>query len=819
MRPSLHIVLTAVIGIAASIGLFQLSAAWRHQVSVLDFQNRAEAQLSILNNDLHAAGSVLEALRTLYESSGHPIERPEFLHFFDALHGRTADLRETGWAPHVPGNGRDAFEQMMRRSGYPAFQIFARDSQGRAVPSPPRPEYYPITYVASGDKRSDVIGFDVESEPIRRAAAGRAIATGRPAGTPPLATNAVPRERGAMVGFIPVYDAERTGSIEAAEPDGLLFGVFDIPALIENIARTRLGLGGIDMYLFDPLRPANDRLVYWRPDAGREGAAPAEQDLRSLPHWEGTAMMFDQQWGVLFVPTGGAAPLVGAWFAMAPACIGLLLTAMILAYMAVSQRRTRQLEALTRSLRQTTEDLHRQAEKIVDMARHDALTGLPNRRVFAEELEREMARVARGQTDCGVLLIDLDRFKPINDMHGHAVGDAVLSEVAARFRSVMRRQGILARLGGDEFAAIVEYKASEDGPARLADRMVAALNEPIMVDGLALSIGVSIGIALCPAHATDPGVLLRMADAAMYHVKRTGQGSYYFYDPSMEEDLRTRITLQAELAAAIAADEIQPYFQPLVRLDDESIIGVEILARWRHPVRGAVPPDVFIPLAEDAGLIPVMTFNLLRRACKAAAGWPQHWFIALNISPSHLSDRRLPTQLLAILAEASFPPQRLEIEVTEAGVISSAATARAILLAIQAVGIRVALDDFGTGYSSLAHLHQLSFDRIKIDRSFVMSLHDKAESAKIVGAIIGLSKSLAIVTTAEGIEDAATARHLSALGCEVGQGYHYGRPMTAGDLQARFVPRVRQAEPVRVPNSRPPLIPDRLTPAQASPGA
>jgi EAL domain-containing protein (putative c-di-GMP-specific phosphodiesterase class I) len=243
------------------------------------------------------------------------------------------------------------------------------------------------------------------------------------------------------------------------------------------------------------------------------------------------------------------------------------------------------------------------------------------------------------------------------------------------------------------------------------------------------------------------------------------------------------MALESDLRHAIANGEIHPYFQPLVLLQDESVVGVEILARWKHPERGLIMPDDFIPLAVEAGLMPEMTSSLLRRACAEAANWPEDIFIALNISPSQLKDPALSTNLLATLADAGFPPHRLEIEVTEAALMTNLEVAKAGLITLKEAGVRIALDDFGTGHSSLARLRQLTFDRIKIDRSFVMSLQADPKSAKIVEAIIQLGKSLSIATTAEGIENTRTACSLKVLGCEFGQGYHYGRPVPATELE------------------------------------
>lgn len=448
-------------------------------------------------------------------------------------------------------------------------------------------------------------------------------------------------------------------------------------------------------------------------------------------------------------------------------CIGL-------GFMILSARRSRQLRR---------EMAHREAaeEKARALARHDVLTGLPNRRVFAESLNESLARAKRGISRCAVLLIDLDRFKPVNDLYGHAVGDAVLCEIANRLKQIARRSETLARLGGDEFAAIVEFGAGDDAPIRFAKRIISTLSQPILAGDVQVEIGATIGIALHPVDGADAESLLRAADLAMYSAKREGRGCFRFFEHSMDAEMRARATLEAELRQAIVNGEIFPYYQPLVSLQDQKLLGFEILARWYHPEKGIISPNVFIPVAEDTGLIPEITYDILRRACMDARSWPPHLTLSLNVSPTQLKDRMLPQHLLAILSETGFAPGRLEVEITENALVGDLDAAKAILASLQNIGIRTALDDFGTGYSSLYHLRELKFDKLKIDRSFVQSL-DNAESAKIVNAIVGLGKSLGLPTTAEGIEEASHVDYLVNLGCEIGQGYYFDKPMTAKDV-------------------------------------
>ena len=426
-----------------------------------------------------------------------------------------------------------------------------------------------------------------------------------------------------------------------------------------------------------------------------------------------------------------------------------------------------------------------QAQKRAHELRDDMLTGLPNRRVFSEALEDAVQRAKLGTAAYAVFLIDLDRFKPVNDSHGHPAGDIVLIAVADRLRKVVGKAGIVARLGGDVFAIILEsersVEASTEKARLLAKQILAALCVPIDLGANLVEIGGSIGIAICPADGMDAESLLRAADIAMYRAKRAGRGSACFFEQSMDLELRARAHLEIEVRRAVAKEHIQPFYQPLIDLAGNKLLGFEILARWHHPEKGMLMPDLFIPIAEELGLIGDLTFSLLSRACLDARAWPEDLVLSLNVSPLQLKDHLFPPQLLVVLNETGFSPRRLEIEITESALISDLETAKSVLRSIQGMGVKVALDDFGTGYSSLYHLRELSFDKVKIDRSFIQSMRDNPESVKIVNAILSLTKSLGLPTTAEGLEDAQAVKNLTDAGCEFGQGYYFGKPMSPTD--------------------------------------
>lgn len=419
------------------------------------------------------------------------------------------------------------------------------------------------------------------------------------------------------------------------------------------------------------------------------------------------------------------------------------------------------------------------------LARHDALTGLPNRRLLSDELNVAIKAVENAASECAVFVIDLDQFKPVNDLHGHEAGDDVLIEVASRLKDVCNEGATIARLGGDEFVCVISYPAGADVPARTAGQVIRTLGEPFMIKGTRLELGATVGIARCPQDATSAEALLRAADVAMYEAKRAGRGQYHFFDAEMDMRLRERAVIELDLRSALDRGEIEAYFQPVISLGESNIIGFEALARWNHPTRGLLAPDLFISIAEDMGLIGELSYGILRSGCIAARDWPPHTSLSINISPVQLKDPWLSARLLAILTECGFPPSRLIVEVTENAIIEDIALVSNVFSSLQNAGIRIALDDFGKGYSSLNHLRQLRFDHLKIDSSFVLSM-DASESRKIVSAIAGLGKALGMPVTAEGVETEASAETLRSLGCEQAQGYLFGHPVTASETANLF---------------------------------
>lgn len=420
--------------------------------------------------------------------------------------------------------------------------------------------------------------------------------------------------------------------------------------------------------------------------------------------------------------------------------------------------------------------------RIHQLAYFDSLTGLPNRVSLQERGSAALAEALQQDAGFSIHCIDLDGFKKVNDTLGHGAGDMLLAGVARRFSACLASGEIIARIGGDEFAVLQPSTSCDAEIHALARRLIAASRDPFDVDGFAVAIGVSVGIARAPRDGRDFGDLMKKADLALYHAKSNGRAQYQLFESSIGQRLLARHQIEQDLKQALAQQEFELHYQPMVDLDSIRISGVEALIRWRHPQRGLMPPMDFIPLAEETGLITDLGDWVLREACARAACFPQGVRIAVNLSPMQLRKPGFALTVLKAIETAHLPPERLELEITETALLTEDAAALACLRDLRSLGVSIALDDFGTGYSTLSRLLAFPIDRIKIDRSFVQELGAKGESASIIQAVVGLARDLSIKVTAEGVETNLQLRQLHGLGCDEVQGYLLSKPKPLSDL-------------------------------------
>lgn len=433
-------------------------------------------------------------------------------------------------------------------------------------------------------------------------------------------------------------------------------------------------------------------------------------------------------------------------------------------------------------------------EKIAYLARYDTLTGLPNRLMLTEALGEAMRYAERWRGRCGFLMIDLDRFKSVNDSLGHQVGDRLLAQVSQRLKAVVGEHAQCGRLGGDEFAVVIRDASDQDAAARVANAVIEALSQPYDVDHHKLYIGASVGSAVCPQDGNTVEALMRNADLALYRAKDEGGGIHFSYEPSLHANAEERRKLELALRQAIGKQELRLNFQPVVNATSEELVSFEALLRWHSEEHGVVSPGKFIPLAEDTRLIVPIGDWVLYEACREAARWPGEVKVAVNVSGEQLLEPGFSSNVVRALADSGLAPRRLEVEVTESIFLRDARTARQTLEEIMALGCSVALDDFGTGYSSLGYLRALRFSTIKVDRSFVQgAAQGSPESLAIIRAVVAMAQSLDMTTTAEGCETIDEVELIRRLGCDKIQGYYFGRPMEAIDAFSLVSRKVRSA--------------------------
>jgi diguanylate cyclase (GGDEF)-like protein len=450
--------------------------------------------------------------------------------------------------------------------------------------------------------------------------------------------------------------------------------------------------------------------------------------------------------------------------------------------------------------------LRRQADENERLSLKDPLTGLPNRALFLQNLRKAIAE--RGEGVVAVALIDLDRFKEINDTLGHHYGDELLREFALRVAGLVRQADCFARLGGDEFALLLPTLTDERPLVEIAERIATALQRPFILNGLPIEIEASIGSALWPQHGDDVETLVRRADAAMYLAKKDRSG-HHVWSPQQEDSQPQQLALIGELRRALEQRELLLHYQPQARLDDGRIVAVEALVRWQHPTRGLLGPAEFVPLAQHTGLIGPLTLYVIEEALVQARRWRDQKLdlgVAVNIAARNLLDPGFPRAVHDLIAPSGVEPQTLELELTESAVLADPRRAADVLRQLEKIGVRLAIDDFGTGYTSLAYLHQLPVHRIKIDRSFVTSMLESTDRAAIVTATIDLARALDLEVTAEGVETHQVWTRLQELRCDSAQGYYLNRPTPADEISPWIRHRETEAPtptPGSVDRSRP----------------
>jgi diguanylate cyclase (GGDEF)-like protein len=778
LRSGFHIpaLVAAGIGLALSSIASYAVGQWEAHVTEIAFESAAKTRLIVLQNGINEYLSRLGTLRTLFESANDEVTRSEFEVFSGKLFEGHSGLLRVGWAPRVNRKERAEVEAAAISDGVVGYQFKSLFPDGTVRPAPQSDEYVPILF-STEPKTSAVYGFEYWSDPARRVTLERArdndivtVVSSR------IWHHLNADARGVLV-CVPVYvkgTSRTTVADRRRNLAGFVVGVFELPQLLQSVLAAAAGPAAIDISVYSPKAMG---------DAGNEDPVAAEyssvqQTPRSTamfaagPRWSGALQIGDASWKVVATPAAGGRLNTLYDRALIVLAAGLIVTSFVVGYLGLASRNSRQLALAN--------------QRVLELARLDALTGLPNRAFFLDRLEHIEARERRGEGTFSVIMLDLDRFKNVNDSLGHAAGDALLREVASRLRSAIRDGDVAARLGGDEFAIIQARCPDQRGSAlNLARRISRLIAEPFQLPDHQVEVGTSIGIAMAPEHGSDPHELLKKADLALYRSKSAGRNCFTLYDHAMSAELEARNTLESDLRQGIVRGELELHYQPVFDVMSGGCSSVEALVRWRHPQRGLIPPDQFIPLAEQTGLIVPLGEWILGRGCRDATSWPANIKLAVNLSPVQFKQADLFDVIVSVLEDSGLPPERLEIEVTESVLLEPGLENSAFMKRLKQLGVLLALDDFGTGHSSLSCLTAFPFDKIKIDRSFVSNLTKRNKSLAIISSVVTLARGLDMSVTAEGVETREQFELLRTLGVNFAQGYLLGRPVPIRELKSR----------------------------------
>ena len=744
---------------------------WEEGVTKAEFDRVADTQVIVMQHGVNEYVGRLVALRTLFESANEVITRSEFETFTGRLFERESGVLRVAWVPRVNRKERAEYEASAVGEGISGYRFKALNpSDGSTRTAAPSDEYYPV-YFSTEPKTSLTYGLDYSTDPRRRATLDRA----RDDDAVSVLRTRLYEMRGAvrpyaMMVCVPVY-AKGTSRDTVADRrrnlSGFVVGLFDLPPLLQSIRARTAASPAVGIEVYPPVGE----------DGGGAGNRPVAdffsggEGERPQPPWSATLRVGDSSWPVQAFPVAGGTLITHHERAFAILAAGLVITLVLAVYLTLASRNALQLSLANR--------------RVLELAQTDILTGLPNRAFFLEQLQEITSACQNGGT-FSVLLLDLDRFKNVNDSLGHAAGDALLRQVAERLRSTLRDTDVLARLGGDEFA-IVQTECEDQRIAAfgLSRRIANLIAEPFQLSGNRVEIGTSIGIAIAPDHGHEQEQLLKKADLALYRSKAAGRNCYTLYDEAMSAELEARNTLEGDLRDAIARCHFEVHYQPFYEMQTGQLRGLEALVRWRHPVRGLIPPDQFIPLAEETGMIVPLGEWVVRQACDDAASWPANVKVAVNLSPVQFKQAELFDVIQRALQHSGLAPSRLEIEITESVLLEQATENQTFIAKLKSAGISLALDDFGTGYSSLSYLTNFPFDKIKIDKSFIHKLTEQPESSAIISSIVTLARGMKMSVTAEGVETREQLETLRSLGVNFAQGYLLGRPVPLAELEGR----------------------------------
>jgi diguanylate cyclase (GGDEF)-like protein len=781
-RTRVTILSALALGAAWSAGAFALVWQWENTLGANELAAIARNHTVAVQDGLDGYLGKLWAVRALMETHNN-LSRDEFSLFTRRLLARESGVQNFSWVPHVSRATRQAFEAAARLEGIADFTIRQVMPGDQLIPSPDRDEYLPIYYSSVADKASRIYGIDLHSQEVFHDRLDRARDNDSLSVVPDLVLHSVAGDTHGFMFSLPVYRANfphDTAEQRRQNFLGFVHGAFRTVEAFDHIVTTSTAPRGLDLYLFaaDPApdaRPLHAQVSRLRPDRAQVRPtlmARTHADVTAGRHVTDTLTAGEARWTIVAAPFPDG-PLAirhdRAWLVLAA---NLLIGAIALFHVSTSSRQA--------------DRLLRAHEQISSLAQTDALTGLMNRRAFADVLDAAFASCRRGAQPFALLYFDLDHFKDVNDTRGHPVGDHLLRLVAARVKGAIRANDFAARFGGDEFA-ILESDAGEFAADAMAHKLTELLAAPFTIEGSEVHVSASVGVAVYAPELASAEALMVQADLALYRAKEDGRNCFRFHTDELDQKIHQRVTVAAELRRAIEQGELRLQYQPQVELASGRITGLEALVRWQHPERGVVSPAEFIPVAEHTGSIVALGQWVFEEACRQLALWRamdlDPGIMAVNFSAVQLKTQpNLARHLSAVLERWSVPPQCVEIELTESVLADLTQQHTAVFESLSRLGLRTAIDDFGTGYSSLKYLTHYPVTRLKIAQDLVCRVDSDARNATVVRTAIRLAQELGLDFVAEGVETKAQADFLLAAGCQLGQGFYCGRPAGTDEI-------------------------------------
>ena len=766
----------------------------------LDLAQRLQRRFDAQTDSVEAIAKLMELAPRMSQADFESATQPWLR--------RYPGTQNFGWSPLVPHAQRQAFEQGVADSGMPGFVILGRDQEGRTTPAPVAPHYLPITWVSPLETNRPVLGLDVSVLPATAAAVAATVQSRRAEVTEGIRLVQETGEQRGVVMYLAVFGqphADDPSHLGPRQLKGVVSSVFRLDDVLLAV------LGRIDpqqmrLCLFDPAAPPdNQRLA--GPAGCEQEPLTSVQEQRWIKSWP---LRIGQREWTLRLQAGPAFwGLAGQNSAWATSITGLVAVAILGAFLLVITgvgRRTAKL------VEERTQELAHSNATLAQMAHYDALTGLANRPFWTEQAEATLAASRETGKQVGVIFLDVDRFKHINDSLSHTQGDQLLVTISARIHECLRSRDVLARIGGDEFVALLPGLRDPEGAATVARKISRVLSVPVMLEGMQIKVTASLGVAIFPEHGETVEELLRHADTAMYAAKAAGRNQWRFFTADMHERVSQRLAMEAGLRLALepGAEELQLVYQPQVNAATGEVIGLEALLRWNHPTFGPVPPSVFIPIAEDSGIIENLGQWVLREVCRQVQAWQTGpdaaWFrdmsVAVNVSAAEFARPQFLDHLLEVVEELCMGSMSLELEITESLLVQAAGDIIERMHTITQMGMSLSLDDFGTGYSSLGYLKRLPLSKLKIDRSFLHGIPGDPENEAIVRATLSMAHDLGLMVVAEGVETAGQRDFLQAHGCNACQGWLYARAMPAHELAA-WLRQQHEAMPGRSPRAAP----------------